>query len=108
MTLLVQRGVDDGNGGSCSDAGTIVVQFKDANPVHKTEYRFKVLDNELFSDIFPDEPIAFTGFYRNNREMFFVWFDLGKTRTEKLDFSLEVTAVSLSGEESEPSKVVVS
>jgi len=49
----VRRGFDDGNGGSCSDAGILTVKIDDSNPAHKTAYKFKVLDNELFSSIFP-------------------------------------------------------
>ncbi|WP_218398525.1 hypothetical protein [Alteromonas lipotrueae] len=106
--VSVNRGSDDGNGGSCSDAGIIVLRFEDDNSINKTSYRFKVLDSNFFSDVFPSEAVTFAPLKRNKREMYFVWFDLAESSPEKLDFKLQIVAVSASGQESEPELVVVS
>ena len=97
----IVRGRDDGNHGSCSDAGMIVLKFEDENSPSKTAYKLKVTDSDLFSDIFPSYPITFSSDGMRNREMFFVWYDLGKTKNKALVFTLEVIAVSHSGKESE-------
>lgn len=106
--VSIQRGFDDGHGGSCSDAGIITLKFEDSNSIYKTAYRFSVVDSELFSGVFPEEAVTFAYPERNKREMYFVWFDLGETRPEKLSFKLEVTAVSASGHESTPVLVAIS
>jgi hypothetical protein len=106
--ISIHRGSDDGNGGSCSDAGIIVLRFEDDNSINETAYRFKVFDSSFFSEIFPSDAVTYTSLERNKREMYFAWFDLGQSRPEKLDFKLQIVAVSASGKESEPELVVVS
>ncbi|TAP41294.1 hypothetical protein [Alteromonas sp. KUL49] len=106
--VSVHRGTDDGNGGSCSDAGMIVIKFEESNSPNKTAYRFKVLDSEFFSEVLPKEEVTYTSYNRSKREMYFVWFDLGESRPETIGFTLELTAVSASGKESEPVVVIVS
>ena len=103
----VRRGLDDGNGGSCSDAGILTIKIDDSNPTHKTAYKFKVLDNELFSSIFPSEPVMISPLEIKTGEMFFVWFDLGETKGKKMNFTLEIVAVAPSGTESEPFELAV-
>lgn len=107
LITSVRRGYDDGNGGSCSDAGILTIKIDDSNPANRTAYKFKVLDNEAFSSIFPSEPVMIAPLERESSEMYFVWFDLGETQGKEMDFTLEIIAVSPSGEESEPFQLVV-
>ena len=107
LVTSVRRGYDDGNGGSCSDAGILTIKIDDSNPSNKTAYKFKVLDNEVFSSIFPTEPVMISPLERESEEMFFVWFDLGETQGKEMRFTLEIVAVSPTGAESEPFQLVV-
>ena len=105
--ISIERGFDDGNGGSCSDAGIIRVKIHDENPINRTGYKFRVVDNELFSNLFPSEPVIASALNRSENEFVFVWYDLGETHNQEMKFTLEITAVSYFGNESEPFQLLI-
>jgi len=97
----IKRGYDDGNGGSCSDAGMITLAPKE-NPNKfgvTVAYTFKLVEGEFDDSIFPREPV----FSRNGKNFTFIWFDGSKVHQEPINIKIEIRAISPSGVESEPS-----
>lgn len=105
--ISIERGFDDGNGGSCSDAGIVRVKIHDENPINRTGYKFRVVDNDLFSNVFPSETVIASALNRSENEFVFVWYDLGETHNKEMKFTLEITAVSYFGNESEPFQLLI-
>ena len=97
----IKRGFDDGNGGSCSDAGVISIQFEKINPVDSTGYKFKITSGIFNSHVFPSGSVMPSHFGQDNT-MFFVWLDGSKNYQEPIDFTLEIIAVFANENESQP------
>ncbi|MCW8108482.1 hypothetical protein OPS25_08240 [Alteromonas ponticola] len=104
----IQRGFDDGNGGSCSDAGIITIKVDGANSIGTTGYKFRVKNDDVFANIFPSEPVKISSYRAKDRELSFAWYDLGSTQNQTIDFVVQIVAVSHSGVESEPFDLLVS
>lgn len=100
--LSIVRGHDDGNGGSCSDAGIIRIQFDKINPVANTGYKLRIVKGEFEEAAIPDNEVMPTTYSRIDNTMFFVWLDGSKNNQETIDFTLEIVAISPEGLESEP------
>ena len=97
----IKRGFNDGNGGSCSDAGIISIQFDEVNPVEKTGYKFRISKGSFNSRVIPTGPVMPTHFGEGN-SMFFVWLDGSNNYQEPINFTLEIVAVFDNDRESKP------
>jgi len=97
----IKRGYEDGNGGSCSDAGIItLVPTEIPNKVGATAaYTFKLVKGGFEDTIFPEEPIS----SRVGNDFIFVWFDGSSEHQEPIDIEIEIRAVNPKGIKSEPS-----
>jgi hypothetical protein len=98
----IKRGYDDGNGGSCSDAGIIKIKFENENPIRATGYKLKIISGTFESHVIPDYEVMPSRYNPSENSMFFVWLDGSYNNQEKIDFVLQIIAVSPEGDESEP------
>jgi len=97
----IKRGYDDGNGGSCSDAGMITLSpLEDPDKFGVTvAYTFKLVEGEFEDSLFPQEPVS----SRIGTSFTFIWFDGSNEHQEPINFKIEIRGVSPSGVKSEPS-----
>tara|TARA_R110002060_G_scaffold77663_1_gene89413 strand:+ start:419 stop:907 length:489 start_codon:yes stop_codon:yes gene_type:complete len=100
--VSITRGHNDGNGGSCSDAGIIKIQFDKVNPVANTGYKLKIVKGKFEESVIPTKEIMPSTFTSIDNSMFFVWLDGGDNTQSPIDFTLEIVAISPEGLESEP------
>jgi hypothetical protein len=89
----IERGYDDGDGGSCSDAGILVLTV----PSDALGYRFELVAGSL-DDVFPDGYVR----TRERGRLRFVWLDGGHDWQESIDVLLKITTLSATGAVSEP------
>ena len=96
----IKRGYEDGNGGSCSDAGMISLAPKEiANKVGATvAYVFKLIEGDFEDDLFPQNPI----FSNTGGNFTFIWLDGSNEHQEPIDIKIEIRAVNPKGIRSEP------
>jgi hypothetical protein len=90
----IERGYDDGDGASCSDAGIFVFRV----PSDVLGYRFEIVAGGDDGHVFPD------GFVRTREpgRLRFVWLDGESNWQESIDLLVKVTAISSLGVVSEP------
>jgi hypothetical protein len=106
--LTLKRGFDDGNAGSCSDAGVLELEIRGFDSKEVWGLRF-----ELVSGAFPDFviPIEYVlPICEDERRIFrFAWLDLprGQTHASLVDARIAVRQISYDGLESEPAYVNV-
>lgn len=98
----IKRGYDDGNRGSCSDAGIITIKFKNENPAKVTGYKLKIVSGTFENHVIPDYEVTPSRYNINENSMSFVWLDGSYNNQEQIDFVLQIIAVSPEGGESEP------
>ncbi|RRS06942.1 hypothetical protein EAG18_19350 [Pseudoalteromonas sp. J010] len=103
----VHRGTDDGNHGSCSDVGSIVLKLKNI-PTIEQGYIFELVEGTFEDTLFSDKAITLADFLEEKDEYYFVWFDGNSEEQEAFDIKIKITAVSESGIKSEPQYLKVS
>ncbi|OBT09585.1 hypothetical protein A9267_20780 [Shewanella sp. UCD-FRSSP16_17] len=103
----VHRGTDDGNHGSCSDAGSIILKLKNI-PNIEQGYIFEIVEGTFEDTLFTDKAITLADFLEEKDKYFFVWFDGNSEEQEAFDIRIKITAVSESGIKSEPQYLNVS
>src|SRR5688572_18193559 len=89
----IERGYDDGDGSSCSDAGILVLKV----PSDALGYRFEIVAGSG-AGVFPD------GFVRTRERgrLRFVWLDGESNWQESIDLLVKITTISSLGVISEP------
>jgi hypothetical protein len=90
----IERGYDDGDGGSCSDAGVLVLTV----PSDALGYRFELVAGSLEEDVFPSGYVR----TRERGRLRFVWLDGEHDWQESIDVLLKITTLSATGVVSEP------
>ncbi|WP_441002449.1 hypothetical protein [Pseudocolwellia agarivorans] len=103
----IHRGTDDGNHGSCSDLGIIKLKI-DTIPVHEQGYIFKIVKGRFEDQLFLDSPVVLSKFIQNKQLYSFMWFDGSNEVQEPINITIQITAVSLSGDKSEPQVLNIS
>lgn len=103
----IHRGTDDGNHGSCSDAGSIVLKLKNI-PTIEQGYIFELVEGTFEDTLFSDKAITLADFLEEKDKYYFVWFDGNSEEQEAFDIKIKITAVSESGIKSEPQYLNVS
>jgi len=104
--ISIKRGSDDGNGGSCSDAG--ILSLEQINkPKLSTGYIFEIIEGIYKDKIFYSNPIVATQGFKEKGLYNFVWLDKSRIK-EPLEFKVKITAVSESGDKSEPQILQIS
>ena len=98
----IKRGYDDGNRGSCSDAGIIKIKLENENPVRATGYKLKIVSGTFESHVIPDYEVMPSRYNPSENSMSFIWLDGSHNNQEEIDFVLQLIAVSPEGLESEP------
>lgn len=102
----IKRGFNDGNGASCSDAG--ILSFRATNlPSNETGYIFKISTGGFEDRIFELSPITFNEFSTDGT-FNFVWFDGNSDEQEPINITVEIMAISKSGNKSKPQYLEVS
>jgi hypothetical protein len=101
----IKRGYDDGNRGSCSDAGIIKIKFESGNPIRATGYKLKILEGSFESHVIPDYEVMPSRYYSSGNSITFFWLDGSYNDQESINFVLEIIAVSPEGDQSKPYKL---
>lgn len=104
--LNIERGTDDGNLGSCSDAG-ILTLYQNEPYQDNVGYKFEVVSGNLDDTIFQSDAIKAVSSLEKEHLYKFVWLDGSTKVQEPIDIKIKVIAVSVSGTESEPSYIEV-
>ena len=102
----IKRGFYDGNGGSCSDAGSIALEVTHTG-ADNVGYIFKIAEGSFEDKIFHDVPVTPSKFAEDN-VFTFIWFDGHSDEQEPIDMVVEITPVSKSGGKGEPEYLQVS
>jgi len=100
--LKIERGTDDGNYGSCSDAGVLTL-FQNKPYDENEGYKFEVVAGTFEDSIFPEIPVRAVPHLEQDHLYKFVWLDGSNKYQEPIDIKVKITAVSRSGIESDPS-----
>lgn len=103
----IKRGSDDGNYASCSDAGMLSLTLR-TKTIHPTGYLFKIIDGTMEDRLFYPEPIKPSIYFEEEGIFNFIWLDGSSEEQEEIEMSVEIIAVSKSGERSEPQVLKVS
>ena len=106
--VSLKRGFDDGNGGSCSDAGVLELEVGGFDPSETWGLRLELVEGGFPESVFPEEyvlPIQENGRYT----LRFVWLDLphGQRQTSPIGATIAVWQISGNGLESEPTFIEV-
>lgn len=101
---FLQRGFDDGQGGSCSDAGILRVELLDAKADSNDSFLFEITDGSLPESLIPDVALKPVEMSEGKHGFFFVWLDLpwGQSSVEPIEATLAVHRVSEYGAMSVP------
>jgi len=102
----IHRGTDDGNHGSCSDAGFINLKL-DTLPSHDQGYIFKIVEGEFEDQLFHESPVVPSEFIDNKKLYRFLWFDGNNQEQEPINITVEIIAVTSSGQQSEPQLLII-
>ncbi len=97
----IHRGTDDGNHGSCSDAGFIELKL-DTVPLHEQGYIFKIIEGKFEDQLFYESPVVPSKFIDSKKLYSFVWLDGSSEEQEPINITVQIIAVSRSGNKSEP------
>jgi len=99
----LQRGYDDGNYASCSDAGRLVFFVE---PDLDIGYKFSLAEGSFPDLVFPEFPVQPVS--HTPGEIRFVWLDFQGGPVEPIDVVVEVRAVSAAGARSDPVTIEIS
>jgi len=97
LVPLLQRGSDDGNYASCSDAGVLTFILRERTNLAIGGYELVLVDGEFPSaDLFPDSPILPVDLGDDEVGFRFVWLDLpyGRSTLEPIDVTIEIRRLS--------------
>ena len=97
----IHRGTDDGNHGSCSDAGFIELKLK-TTPTNEQGYIFKIVEGKFEDQLFNESPVVPSKFMDDNKLYSFLWLDGSNEEQEPINITVEIIAVSQSGDKSKP------
>jgi len=97
----IHRGTDDGNGGSCSDAGIINLKIK-GDFLKEQGYIFEIVQGVFEGNPFSKQAIFPDKLWHNKRLFRFIWFDGNSIKQEPFNIMVKIVAVSISGHKSEP------
>ena len=103
----IERGFDDGNLASTSDAGIITLQLKSI-PLVSQGYTFEIISGEFEDQLFPKYPITTTKYADNAGSFTFIWLDGSSNSQEPFSISIKISGVSASGAKSEPQFLTIS
>jgi|TARA_B110000211_G_scaffold158508_1_gene179461 hypothetical protein len=102
----IHRGTDDGNHGSCSDAGFINLKLE-ALPSHEQGYIFKIVEGKFEDQLFYESPVVPSKFMENEKLFSFLWLDGSNKEQEPINITVQIIAVSRSGNKSEPQRLKI-
>jgi len=102
----IGRGEDDGNHGSCSDAGMISLKLNEKPPL-KQGYIFEIVEGEFEDSLFDGTPVIINDLIENKSTYSFIWFDGNSDEQEPINIKVKIIAVSNSGHKSTPQYVVI-
>ena len=97
----IHRGTDDGNNGSCSDAGFIELKLG-TTPINEQGYIFEIVKGEFEDQLFNESPVVPSKFMDDNKLYSFLWLDGSNEEQEAINITVKIIAVSQSGDLSEP------
>ena len=92
----IGRGEDDGNHGSCSDAGVISLKSNETLPL-KQGYIFEIVEGEFEDSLFDETPVIINDLIEDKRTYSFIWFDGNSDEQEPFNIKVKIIAVSNSG-----------
>lgn len=100
----LERGYDDGNPGSCSDAGVLTIAIDNQPSPGIAGYVFRVTNGSFPDAVFPVAILAPVDIGDGERGFRFAWLDLPheQRRIQKIDATIEVRLVSRNGTEGKP------
>ena len=102
----IHRGTDDGNHGSCSDTGFINLKLETL-PSHEQGYIFKIIEGKFEDQLFYESPVVPSKFMENEKLFSFLWFDESNEEQESINITVQIIAVSRSGNKSEPQLLTI-
>ena len=107
--FTITRGYDDGNGGSCSDAGILRIVLGKSEGVYIQSYEIRVASGSLPEHLIPEFFITPIRFASGEQGFDFYWLDMpqGSTELKVIDAVLEIRQLTYGGRLSEPSYVRV-
>lgn len=100
----IGRGEDDGNHGSCSDAGVISLTLKKI-PLNEQGYIFEIVEGSFEDTLFDSAPVIINDLIEDKSTYSFIWFDGNSDEQEPINIKVKITAVSKSGHQSAPQYV---
>jgi hypothetical protein len=101
----INRGFDDGDGGSCSDAG--ILTLKIASPIEaNVGYIFEISEGTFDDKIFYDAPIKSSEFAKEGT-FTFIWLDGESDSQEPINITVEITPVAKSGAKGKPAHLKI-
>ena len=102
----IVRGTDDGNLASCSDAGILTLKNLDI-PGESTGYIFSIVEGQFEDQLFHEKPIQATDYFLKDSLYNFIWLDGSSDVQEPIDVTIEIVAISKTGQRSSPQKLKV-
>lgn len=100
----IGRGEDDGNHGSCSDAGVITLKLQSI-PIVDQGYIFEIIEGSFEDTLFDTAPVILNDLIEDKSTYSFIWFDGNSDEQEPINIKVKITAVSKSGHQSAPQYV---
>ena len=97
--LSISRG-ERGDAGMCADAGTLTLVSKNLDG--ENGFIFEIEEGEYDVGLFPNQPVILVERFAAKAEYFFVWLDGNTKEQEPIDILVKITAISKSGNLSEP------
>tara|TARA_R110002050_G_scaffold71891_3_gene154666 strand:+ start:51718 stop:52176 length:459 start_codon:yes stop_codon:yes gene_type:complete len=102
----IKRGTNDGNRNSCSDAGFINLKLDSASS-NDQGYIFKIVEGKFEYQIFDESPVVPTKFMESKKGYSFLWFDGHKAEQAPINITVQIIAISRSGNKSEPQLLTI-
>ncbi|WP_394495886.1 hypothetical protein [Shewanella sp. ENK2] len=106
VVKTIQRGTDDGNSYSTSDAGILTLKLQNM-PAKKQGYKFEVSEGYFEDSLFTGEVVTPSEYVENKKDFSFIWFDGNSYEQEAFNIKVKIIGVSASGAESEPQFLTV-
>lgn len=101
----IHRGTD-GNFGSTSDAGVLVL-VNELGPTPNQGYYFSIVKGHFEDALFTKKPVTPTEFADNAATFTFIWLDGASKEQEAFNITVKIVAVSKSGKLSEPQLIEI-
>jgi len=97
----IGRGENDGNHGSCSDAGVISLKIKEISSIEQG-YIFEIIEGTFEDTLFDTEPVIINDLIEDKSTYSFIWFGGSSQEQEAINIKVKIIAVSRSGHKSDP------